>query len=150
MKARNISLLCIVLLLLAGCLSSPYKMSFVFNSYSFEDSLIDGYLEYKPDPGYKWLVISVTAKNNTKKDQTLNWFLDKFEFVTKNGNVFDMQLTFNSIPGCLPTSYPPQDQRTGDIYFHVPEGTDVTSSRLIFKGYGENTRSAKLTDLPKK
>jgi hypothetical protein len=150
MKTKNIALFFISLLLLTGCLGSLYKMSFVFNNYTFKDVLTDGYSEYRPDPGYKWLVINVTAKNNTKKDQSLNWFMDKFEFITANGNAFDMKLLYEGITGELPRAYPPQESRTGDIYFHVPEGTSVNASRITFKGYNESIRSAKLTNLPAK
>ena len=76
--------------------------------------------------------------------------MDKFEFITANGNAFDMKLLYEGITGELPRAYPPQESRTGDIYFHVPEGTSVNASRITFKGYNESIRSAKLTNLPAK
>ena len=138
------------LIALGSTYQPPGKLEIAFNNYSFEDVLEEGILKHKPDPSYKWLVINITVRNNTSNDIRLSWITDKFQFVANNGNTYDMQLVVSNIPGELPTLLPPKDQRTGDIYFHVPEGIDVNTGRLIFHMYGEKSRTGSLDKLPQK
>jgi len=83
-------------------------------------------------------VLDVSVHNNSRQEKTLNEFLNTFQVVTAKGYVYEWQLLFNSIIGQLSTFYPPKETRTGELYFHVPVGFDVGSSKLVLKPYGES------------
>ena len=157
MKTRAAVVVLVVLALVttvSGCIGggilTPKTWTVSANHYELRDVIRDGYLEYRPDAGYIWLAINMTLRNNTKAERGLNWFMDAFELVSSTSNSYTTQLNYNSIPGQLPTFYPPGETRTGDIYFHVPLGTDVNVGKLLFRPYQESIATITLTNLPQK
>lgn len=155
MKPRAAVVVLVVLALVttvSGCIGggilTPKTWTVSANHYELWDVIRDGYLEYRPDAGYIWLAINVTLRNNTKAEKGLNWFMDAFELVSSTSNSYTTQLNYNSIPGQLPTFYPPGEVRTGYIYFHVPVELNVKTAKLLFRPYQESIATITLTNLP--
>ena len=149
MKRIRIGVLLLALLLVTGCVKQP-TWTVTVNNYTTKSQVESQYSTYTPDPGYTWLVLDVSVHNNSRQEKTLNEFLNTFQVVTANSYVYEWQLLFNNIAGQLPTFFPPKETRTGEIYFHVPVGVDVGSSKLVLKPYGETAIVIELKNVPAK
>lgn len=155
-KSITVGLL-LIALLVSGCVGGSPKgtmWSAKVNNYRITNGIPSGVSgDYKPDPGYEWLVFSVSVSNLTQESQSLDFIFvgNGFDFIAANGNKYGMGLTLLDPPGSLSEYYKAQQTQTGDIYFEVPIGTQAEKGTLIFKSL-ENKKDTTfgLGDVPVK
>lgn len=133
---------------------SPSPWSIATNSYHtanrIDDAVTSGYFYYEPDPGYQWLVINVTVHNNLQSDNSLNWLLDAIYYVSANGNKYSQHLVWNTPVNQLPTSYNPQQEQSGDIFFEVPLGENISAGKLLVHFSGQSDSIIDMSAVPYK
>lgn len=132
-----------------GPVTPKLQWSLVPNHYYWQDSL-----ELFPPEniidGYRFLVVNVSLHNTSKEEKHLIGS-SEFFFIAEGGNSYEVISQFFTPDDRLPTVYPPQDYRTGNLYFQVPANADVTAGKLMFTPFlSGQSIVVKLINLPHK
>jgi len=131
--------LLLTVILLTGCMGGADGKSQTWaikvNSYHFADKAGSGYSTYVPDEGYTYLVVNVSLTNLTQEPQDFSMIFvgNTLNYVSPNGNRYDMSNFLSRPSGHLPESYKAQQTRSGDVYIQVPVGTNPREGDVVFK-----------------